>query len=171
MAIFLSVWWCIGACVTTFVGPHSGPQLSANGYFSCWIALGFSLSFLNVVLHYAPADLLGRVAPSGGGSPASRRFLAYLSVCALALVFAALHVVFGSMEGELAPLLAAGDAAATAHAPPPSPGGSGSPTSCSEYGGAGAAIWALMVGCVTLRDAVVLFAQRASPGDASRSRP
>lgn len=174
IAVFLSLWWCIGACVATFVGPHSAPQLSANGYFSCWIGLAFSLSFLNAVLHYAPSDLLGNAGPNGGASAASRRHLGFLGVSALALVFASLHVVFGSMDATLAPGLvsaatftnAAG--AAPVAAAPPSPGGSTpAQVSCNEYGDAGAAIWALMVGVITLRDVVVLFAQRSA--DMSRN--
>jgi len=37
-SVFLFLWWVFGACFGTFKQPFSTPNLSANGYFSAWLA-------------------------------------------------------------------------------------------------------------------------------------
>ena len=111
-------------CGCTRAGPFNVP---CNGFFASWISLFAALTLLNAAANDAPSEYLARAserllgrgraasqynssvdpdAPpdataasssSDGGSPASRRFTAYLAASSFVLLLASLHAVFGPL--------------------------------------------------------------------------
>ena len=137
-ALFFLVWWGVGAGIGTFQGPHTA---TGNGFFACWVGLLASCALVNDSLHDVPARaLLSRTGHNADASQASRRYLSYLVVCAVTLLFASLRVVLGALTETAI----AGTSGAAA------------------YGGSYSAVFAIVVALVTLKDAVVLFTMQST---------
>jgi len=93
-ALFFLLWWVVGACILTYLGPF---KVTSNGYFSCWAAFGASIRLFNATLNGAPADLLSRKSGhNGGAGEKSKAAVASMIGWSVVLLIASLHVVGGS---------------------------------------------------------------------------
>jgi len=129
-AVLLGVWWTVGAGVGTFQGPH---LVAGNGFFGNWLALAGTIRLINATFGNAPADLFARYSgPNGQASATSKRCVTSLMVCALVLLLASMHVVFGELSFH------------------------------SSHYVRGQSVWALIVSCLALRDGSMLLMMQSA---------
>jgi hypothetical protein len=84
VAVFLMIWWCMGAMITTFWGPFTDTK---NGFFSSWISLFLSI---NLTYHTVTRfqDTLQRVHQHSKSAALQQRLTIIIVLSSLVVLLA-----------------------------------------------------------------------------------